>query len=110
MNPDAGMKSKILRKVSFPFVLDMYDFCDEKLQGELSVVRALSVACRDVVVLRSSSNMEPPHVYQKAARCLKATPSSAFWLHDARAHKAFTPPSEVSLRRMTCTLAEVSSE
>lgn len=33
------MKSKILRKVSFPFVLDMYDFCGPELQAELSVVR-----------------------------------------------------------------------
>lgn len=67
LESDAGMKSKILRKVSFPFVLDMYDFCDEKLQGELSVVRAyrgFRVArrpppCHDVIGVSSSSNWEP---------------------------------------------------
>ena len=34
----AGMKSKILRKVSFPHVLDMYDFCAPELQAQLSEV------------------------------------------------------------------------
>eukprot|EP00976_Prorocentrum_cordatum_P055380 1117912-Prorocentrum_minimum.AAC.3 len=34
----AGMKSKILRRVGFPLVLDMYEFCDETLQAELTVV------------------------------------------------------------------------
>jgi hypothetical protein len=33
------LKAKILRKVGFPQVLDMYDFCEESLQESLTVVR-----------------------------------------------------------------------
>mmetsp|Transcript_19100 Transcript_19100/g.41817 ORF Transcript_19100/g.41817 Transcript_19100/m.41817 type:complete len:482 (-) Transcript_19100:109-1554(-) len=42
-----GMKSKILRKVGFPLVLDMYEFCDETVQAQLSEVRKDQIEAED---------------------------------------------------------------
>ena len=40
---DIQQKAKILRKVAFPMVLDMYDLCDESLQAELRPWRSAEV-------------------------------------------------------------------
>ena len=39
-----GVNCKILRAVKFPQVLDMYEFCDERVQGVLKVQRDLKAA------------------------------------------------------------------
>jgi len=42
-----GVKSKILRKVSYPLVLDMYEFCDAALKAELTKGRQAMLKIAD---------------------------------------------------------------
>ncbi|KAK3283824.1 deubiquitinating enzyme [Cymbomonas tetramitiformis] len=46
-----GVKSKILRKVSYPLILDMYDYCDDDLKAELDVARQAMKEADDAKVL-----------------------------------------------------------
>mmetsp|Transcript_38551 Transcript_38551/g.46608 ORF Transcript_38551/g.46608 Transcript_38551/m.46608 type:complete len:495 (+) Transcript_38551:208-1692(+) len=52
-----GVKSKILRKVTYPMLLDMETFCDDKLKGELEVVRS-EMKRRDDLKFRAKAKDE----------------------------------------------------
>ena len=50
-----GLKCKILRAVSFPDVLDIYDFCTEELQNKLKINRtALDARITAKLALKSA--------------------------------------------------------
>lgn len=45
--PNEGVKAKILRKVTFPTVLDVYDFCSDELKEKLTPHRDALIAKRE---------------------------------------------------------------
>lgn len=53
--PDPGVKAKILRNVTFPLHLDVYDYCSDELKAKLDVKREAARAADDAAVAAAAS-------------------------------------------------------
>lgn len=98
MTNTEARKAKILRNVSFPRILDVYEFCDEELQKDLKPVRSAELEFQEQQKKESQVAYEKYKteqglveednykVYKKFREEEKKKDDAA---HDARLHSAF---------------------